>query len=53
MTSEHMLDLVDAGGVACWGTLGITVDFAEEGHVRLRLAMRPVQRHGLHRSRSS
>ena len=36
-----MLDLVDAGGVPYWGTLGITVESAEEGHVRLRLAMRP------------
>ena len=36
-----MLELVDAGGVAYWGTLSITVESAEEGHVRLRLAMRP------------
>lgn len=36
----RLLDLIDAGGVPYWVELGISVDSAEEGHVRLRLPMR-------------
>ncbi|MDP6607404.1 MAG: PaaI family thioesterase [Dehalococcoidia bacterium] len=35
------LELIDASAVAYWNTLGITVESAEYGHVRLHLAMRP------------
>ncbi len=41
MSSERLLELIDAAGIAYWGTLGISVESAEVGHVRLRLAMRP------------
>jgi len=36
----RLLDLIDASGVPYWVELGISVDSAEEGHVRLRLPMR-------------
>jgi uncharacterized protein (TIGR00369 family) len=38
---ERALELIDATAVAYWNTLGITVESAERGHVRLRMAMRP------------
>ena len=40
MTEERLLELIDAAGIAYWRTLGIVVESAEEGHVRLRLPMR-------------
>ena len=42
MSDDRLLELVAAGSVAYWQTLGITVEAAHEpGHVTLRLAMRP------------
>ncbi|MQA01006.1 MAG: hotdog fold thioesterase [Dehalococcoidia bacterium] len=40
MTDQRLLDLIDADGVPYWRMLGITVESAEAGHVRLRLPMR-------------
>ncbi len=40
MSSERLLDLIDAAGIRYWETLGITVESAEVGCVRLHLAMR-------------
>ncbi len=42
MSSERLLELIDAGGIAYWSTLGISVESADVGHVRLRLPMRPL-----------
>ena len=39
--SDRVLALIDAAGVAYWQTLGITVESAEVGAVRLRLPMSP------------
>ncbi len=36
----RLLELIDADGVPYWVELGISVESAEEGHVRLRLPMR-------------
>ena len=41
MSSDRLLELIDATGIGYWRTLGISVESAEVGHVRLRLAMRP------------
>jgi uncharacterized protein (TIGR00369 family) len=40
VTDARLLELIDPDGIAYWRTLGITVESAEVGHVRLRLAMR-------------
>lgn len=39
--NQRLLELIAPDQVAYWGTLGITVEDADTGRVRLRLAMRP------------
>ena len=39
--SDRLFALIDAAGVAYWQTLGISVESAEVGLVRLRLPMSP------------
>ncbi len=40
MSDDRLLELIAADEIAYWRTLGITVESAEVGKVRLRLAMR-------------
>lgn len=40
MTDDRLLELIAADEIAYWRTLGITVESAEVGKVRLRLTMR-------------
>lgn len=40
MTDESLIELIAPDSVAYWTTLGIVVDEAERGRVRLRLPMR-------------
>ncbi len=40
MSDDRLLELIAADEIAYWSTLGITVESAEVGKVRLRLAMR-------------
>lgn len=40
MTDDRLLELIAADEIAYWRTLGITVEAAEVGKVRLRLTMR-------------
>lgn len=40
VSDQRLLDLIGADAIAYWRTLGIAVESAERGHVRLRLPMR-------------
>lgn len=42
MSTDRLLELVEAGGIAYWNTLGLTIDSVEVGIVRLRLPIRPM-----------